>query len=89
MSNIAKLTDPQRPKMIVPRLSLRRRNGTRTTLVMAAVLIATAVSLLLVMPILVAKQTSVVRADASQSTDVFELMKRAKDLPVQEIDGLI
>jgi hypothetical protein len=89
MSNIAKLTDPQRPKMIVPQLTPRRRNGTRTTLVMAAVLIATAVSLLPVMPILVAKQTSVVRADASQSMDVFELMKRAKDLPVQEIDGLI
>ncbi len=90
MSSIAKVTGPQRPKMIVPRLSPRRRNGIATgnAIVTAAVLTAAAVSVLLVMPILAAKQTSVVR-DVPASTEILELMKRVKDLPVQEIDGLI
>ena len=90
MSSIAKVTGPQRPKIIVPRLSPRRRNriATGNAIVTAAVLTAAAVSLLLVMPILAAKQTSVVR-DVPASTEILELMKRVKDLPVQEIDGLI
>jgi hypothetical protein len=89
MSNIAKLTDPQRPKMIVPRLSPRRRNGKRNTIVVAGALATAAVGLLLVMPMLAAKQTSVARDTAPMSAEIFELMKRAKDLPVHEIDDPI
>jgi hypothetical protein len=54
-----------------------------------AALSVAAVSLLPTMPILAEKQTPVERRDALLSADALELMWKAKDLPVQQIEDLI
>jgi hypothetical protein len=63
----------------------------RKTILIAtiAALSVAAVSLLPTMPILAEKQTPVERRDALLSADALELMWKAKDLPVQQIEDLI
>jgi hypothetical protein len=63
----------------------------RKTILIAtiAALSVAAVSLLPTMPILAEKQTPVERRDAPLSADALELMWKAKDLPVQQIEDLI
>ena len=55
----------------------------------APAVIATVVTLLATMPILADRQTFVGRRDAPPSADVLELMSKAKNLPIQQIDDLI